>query len=143
MCYRCTVRELQWFVHCLTVTSAVPVDDESQKGGVLLSATKLYIVIGCIAALVLIAVIQAACTIYKTVRNPSPYHKVSGMLIALFFEFHSELLFLHSVYFMPLCMFLLCKTGRNTRHCTVSVAPNILSHKSVIQNATGSDSPTS
>lgn len=85
MCCRCTVTELQWFVHCLTVTSAVPVDDESQKGGVLLSATKLYIVIGCIAALVLIAVIQAACTIYKTVRNPSPYHKVSGMLIALFF----------------------------------------------------------
>ena len=74
-------------LHFLTVTSAVPVDDESQEGGVLLSATKLYIVIGCIAALVLIAVIQAGCTIYKTVRNPSSYHKVSSMLIALVFFF--------------------------------------------------------
>jgi len=116
MCCRCTVRQLQWFVNCLTVTSAIPVDDESQKGGVLLSATKLYIVIGCIAALVLIAVIQAACTIYKTVRNPSPYHKVSGMLTALFSEYHSELLFSHSVYFMPLCAFSLFKTNHNTRH---------------------------
>ena len=124
------------------MTSAVPVEDESQKGGLLLSETKLYIVIGCIAALVLIAVIQAGCTIYKTVRNPSSYHKVSGMLIAFIFEFHSELLFSHSVYFMPLCAFSLCKTDRNTKHCTVSVAPNVLSHKSVIQNATGSDSPT-
>jgi len=90
------------------VTSAVPVDDESQEGGPLLSATKLYIVIGCIAALVLIAVIQAGCTIYKTVRNPSSYHKVSGMLTALFFEFHSEVFFSHSVYFMPFCAFSLC-----------------------------------
>jgi len=64
------------------------------------------------------------------------------MLIALFFEFHLELLCSHSVYFMPLYTFSLCKTDHNTRHCTVSAAPNVLSHKSVIQNASGSDSPT-
>jgi hypothetical protein len=125
------------------VTSAVPVDDESQRGGVLLSATKLYIVIGCIAALVLIAVIQAGCTIYKTVRNPSSYHKVSSMLTALFFfEFHSELLCSHLVHFMPMCVFSLCKTDHITRHCTVSVAPNVVSHKSVIPTASGNGSPT-
>jgi hypothetical protein len=66
-------------------------EGESQKGGLLLSATKLYIVIGCIAALVLIAVIQAGCTIYKTVRNPSSHHKVSGMLDVQVFEFYSDL----------------------------------------------------
>jgi len=124
------------------VTSAVPVEDESQEGGLLLSATKLYIVIGCIAALVLIAVIQAGCTIYKTVRNTSSYHKVSGMLTALFFEFHSEFFFSHSVYFMPLYAVSLRKTDYNTKHCTVSVAPNVLSHKSVIPNASRNDSPT-
>jgi len=120
--------------------SAVPVDDECQEGGLLLSETKLYIAIGCIAALVLIAVTQAGCTTYRTVRHPSSYHKVSGMLTALFFELHSELFFSHSVYFMPLFSFSLRKTDHNTRHCTVSVALNVLSHKSVIQNASGNDS---
>lgn len=114
-------------MHCLTVTSAVPVEDESQKGGLLLSATKLYIVIGCIAALVLIAVIQAGCTIYKTVRNPSSYHKVSGMLIALFFEFHSQLLCSHSIYFMPVCTFSLCKNDHITRCYCISCTPHFVS----------------
>ena len=131
-------------LHFLTVTSAVPVDDESQEGGVLLSATKLYIVIGCIAALVLIAVIQAGCTIYKTVRNPSSYHKVSSMLIALVFFFFSSIRSScsHSVHFMPLCAFSLCKTDHISRHCTVSVAPNVVSHKSLIHAASENGSPT-
>nr|CAD7259493.1 unnamed protein product [Timema shepardi] len=57
------------------LTSSIPVEESPDRGGVLLSTTKLYIVIGCIGALVLIAVIQAACTIYRTVRNPATHNK--------------------------------------------------------------------
>lgn len=55
------------------VTADLP-DDSAND--VLLSATKLYIVIGCIVALVLVAIIQAGCTIYRTAKSPSPHHKV-------------------------------------------------------------------
>lgn len=37
---------------------------------------KLYIVLGCIAALILVAIIQASCTIYKAVGTSSSSHKV-------------------------------------------------------------------
>lgn len=57
-----------------TVTADLPKDDSSNE--ILLSATKLYIVIGCIVALVLVAIIQAGCTIYRTAKSPSPHHKV-------------------------------------------------------------------
>ncbi|KRT85124.1 hypothetical protein AMK59_378 [Oryctes borbonicus] len=40
-----------------------------------LSETKLYIVLGCIAALILVAVVQASCTIYKTASRSSSSHK--------------------------------------------------------------------
>ncbi|KAK9694170.1 hypothetical protein QE152_g33703 [Popillia japonica] len=40
-----------------------------------LSETKLYIVLGCIAALVLVAIVQASCTIYKTASKSSSSHK--------------------------------------------------------------------
>ena len=39
-------------------------DDEGFFGS-LFSGTKMYIVIACIAALVLLALVQASCTIYK------------------------------------------------------------------------------
>lgn len=47
-----------------------------------LTSTKLYIVIACIAALVLVAIVQAGCTIYKMAKKPSHGSKVS--LISLF-----------------------------------------------------------
>lgn len=42
-----------------------------------MSITKLWIVVGCISALVIIAIIQAGCTIYRTSRKPVKHHKVS------------------------------------------------------------------
>lgn len=61
----------------ISVTSG-PVDGESNEGGsdTILSSTKLYIVIGCIAALVFIALLQAGCTIYRTSRGSAPNTKV-------------------------------------------------------------------
>ena len=44
-------------------------EDEELAG--FLTSTKLYIVIACIAALVLVAVVQASCTIYKMATKPS------------------------------------------------------------------------
>ena len=44
-------------------------DDEELAG--FLTSTKLYIVIACIAALVLVAIVQASCTIYKMATKPS------------------------------------------------------------------------
>lgn len=58
-----------------TVSNTIPLDENSNNN-ILLSATKLWIVIGCISALVFIAIIQAGCTIYKTARRPRPNHKV-------------------------------------------------------------------
>ncbi|KAI5708966.1 hypothetical protein M8J76_007174 [Diaphorina citri] len=57
------------------VTSTL--SDESKEGGagIFVSATKLYIVLGCIAALVFVALIQAGCTLYKTLRHPPTQHK--------------------------------------------------------------------
>ena len=72
------------FFLIVLVTADLPKDDSSND--ILLSATKLYIVIGCIVALVLVAIIQAGCTIYRTAKSPSPHHKVSFKLVLLFIE---------------------------------------------------------
>lgn len=45
------------------------IEDTSFASFFQLSEVRLYIVLGCIAALVLIAVIQATCTIYKTSKG--------------------------------------------------------------------------
>ncbi|KAI5708161.1 hypothetical protein M8J77_017190 [Diaphorina citri] len=62
------------------VTSTL--SDESKEGGagIFVSATKLYIVLGCIAALVFVALIQAGCTLYKTLRHPPTQHKDHNMV---------------------------------------------------------------
>lgn len=44
-----------------------------------LSETKLYVVIGCLAALILVAIVQAGCTIYKTSAKSSSSHKVTAL----------------------------------------------------------------
>lgn len=58
------------------VTSNIPTDDAKDNQSLLLSATKLWIVIGCIIALVIVAIVQAGCTIYRTMKHPVPHHKV-------------------------------------------------------------------
>uniref|UniRef100_A0AAR5QG25 Uncharacterized protein n=2 Tax=Dendroctonus ponderosae TaxID=77166 RepID=A0AAR5QG25_DENPD len=43
-------------------------------------STKLYIVLGCIAALVLVALVQAGCTVYRaTGRRNANRHKVTSL----------------------------------------------------------------
>ena len=63
------------FCFIFAVSSDLPRNEDNT---VLWSMTKLYIVIGCIAALVLVAIMQAGCTIYKTVTSPAPHHKVKS-----------------------------------------------------------------
>lgn len=62
-------------VSIFSVSNTFPLEENSNDS-ILLSATKLWIVIGCISALVFIAIVQAGCTIYKTARRPRPNHKV-------------------------------------------------------------------
>lgn len=50
--------------------------DNSMASFFQLSEVRLYTVLGCIAALVLVALLQASCTIYKTTRKTNR-HKVS------------------------------------------------------------------
>jgi len=59
------------------LSSTIPLE-ENVNDSILLSTTKLWIVIGCISALVFIAIVQAGCTIYKTARRPRPNHKDHG-----------------------------------------------------------------
>lgn len=40
---------------------------------------KLYVVVACIAALVLVAIIQASCTIFKMSRRGSSVQKVGDL----------------------------------------------------------------
>ena len=44
-----------------------------------LSEAKLYSVLGCIAALILVAIVQASCTIYKAASKSSSSHKVTSL----------------------------------------------------------------
>lgn len=51
--------------------------DEAGSSFFQLSETRLYIVLGCIAALLVVALLQAVCTIYKTSKNRNN-QKVKG-----------------------------------------------------------------
>jgi len=58
------------FLFTVTVDASKEADADKAEAGGILSSTKLYIVIACIVALLLIALIQATCTIYKITRKP-------------------------------------------------------------------------
>lgn len=50
------------------------ITDDSQEestglNDILLGVTKLYVVIGCVTALVALALLQASCTLYKATRK--------------------------------------------------------------------------
>nr|XP_024214773.1 uncharacterized protein LOC106679441 isoform X2 [Halyomorpha halys] len=51
------------------------VNNEDMQKTTLLSVTKLWVVIGCIIALLIVAVMQAGCTIYKTMNSTGSKHK--------------------------------------------------------------------
>jgi hypothetical protein len=56
-------------------------------GGISDSQLKLYIVLGCIGFLVLVAVMQASCSIYRLNRRSSggsKSHKVSSLQVLFF-----------------------------------------------------------
>ncbi|KAK0071382.1 hypothetical protein PV325_013017, partial [Microctonus aethiopoides] len=62
----------QYFVIAPSRINAIDDDFYDGDGGsknILLSETKLYVVIGCVAALVALALLQASCTLYKTTRK--------------------------------------------------------------------------
>lgn len=63
-------------------TNLIPDSDSStiSSGFFDMPSTKLYIVLGCIAALVLVALVQAGCTVYRaTGRRNSNRHKVTSL----------------------------------------------------------------
>lgn len=66
--------------HIFLVISAIPEEasENTLASFFQLSETRLFIVLGCIAALVLVALLQATCTIYKTSKK-SNRHKVSSL----------------------------------------------------------------
>lgn len=53
-------------------------DNRVFKSTFLLSETKLYILIGCVAALVALALLQASCTLYKSSRKRSTKDRLIG-----------------------------------------------------------------
>lgn len=71
---------------CITVSNLIE-NETGESKPFLLSATKLWIVIGCIIALVAVAVVQAGCTIYRTMRSPSPNNKVILIENFIYFRF--------------------------------------------------------
>lgn len=54
------------YVHVDKTTATI---DEATSSFFELSEVRLYVVLGLIIALILIAILQAGCTIYKTSRN--------------------------------------------------------------------------
>lgn len=58
------------------ITASWAVNNEDIQKTTLLSVTKLWVVIGCIIALLVVAVMQAGCTIYKTMHSTGSKHKV-------------------------------------------------------------------
>lgn len=66
------------FTDDVLVTTNVISDSSSTANAFFdLSGTKLYIVLGCLAALILLALVQASCTIYRSSKKPVLSHKVS------------------------------------------------------------------
>ncbi|VEN42624.1 unnamed protein product [Callosobruchus maculatus] len=58
------------------ISNAIPDASSTKEDGFFnLSEAKLYIVLGCIGALVLVAIIQAGCTIYRATARSSANHK--------------------------------------------------------------------
>ena len=51
-------------------------ENEAEGDKTWFTGTKLYIIIACISALVLVAIVQASCTIYKMARKGSGSSKV-------------------------------------------------------------------
>ena len=62
----------------VAVTTNVKTKDDDASKTAERANVKLYVVVACIAALVLVAIIQASCTIFKMSRRGSSVQKVSG-----------------------------------------------------------------
>lgn len=60
-------------------SNIIPDASTDDNGFFKLTEAKLYIVLGCIAALVLVALVQAGCTIYKASGKSSANHKVTSL----------------------------------------------------------------
>ncbi|KAL1129683.1 hypothetical protein AAG570_012628 [Ranatra chinensis] len=62
----------------LMKSSQKPQETEDKNKTALISLTKLWIVIGCIAALIVVAIMQAGCTMCKVKNSASTVHKNSA-----------------------------------------------------------------
>ena len=60
-------------------------EDMSFKSDLFLDATKLYIVVGCVVALVALALLQASCTLYRSSRRRAT--KVQYIIILCIYTF--------------------------------------------------------
>ena len=65
----------------VAVTTNVKTEDDDASKTSERANVKLYVVVACIAALVLVAIIQASCTIFKMSRRGSSVQKVRGFNI--------------------------------------------------------------
>ena len=63
----------------VAVTTNVKTDDDDAAKTTERANVKLYVVVACIAALVLVAIIQASCTIFKMSRRGSSVQKVGDL----------------------------------------------------------------
>ena len=64
------------FIYFLVTSESKEKDVEENEDIGFFTGTKLYIVIACIAALTLVAIVQIGCTIYKMANKPSSGSKV-------------------------------------------------------------------
>ena len=69
----------RWKIFVILVTSHDT--DKRHKSDEVDPNVKLYVVVACIAALVLVAIIQASCTIFKMSRRGSSVQKVNRVVI--------------------------------------------------------------
>ena len=65
------------------MTTNVKTEDDDASKTSERANVKLYVVVACIAALVLVAIIQASCTIFKMSRRGSSLQKVRGFNIQI------------------------------------------------------------
>lgn len=77
------ITTISLFIFNKTISETSNIISDASESGVenffRLSEAKLYIVIGCLAALILVAILQAGCTIYKASTKSSSSHKVTAL----------------------------------------------------------------
>lgn len=74
-------------------------DENGRSSDLFLGATKLYIVVGCVAALLALALLQASCTLYRSSKRRAT--KVRHMCVGIFFLFSACFFFFFHFFSHP------------------------------------------